>query len=801
MNMGIDAFGLLSFMGSIASIVSLAESVAKEKKDELPSIDASKMASDLEGIADAVDNYLATKYDKPVISNKERDDVKDRFFSENKNLIFMKEDVSRLIDSYLNQLEILLEKRMSLGECVIKKQIDDLGSDINSQLTFQKKALDVIQKESKIAVEKIEELYKRGDKSAFLKAYYDQKQHEFEDAPSGPTVVGNWSIDKAYIDVEVDKKTQKNTYARASEYIIKWCREYECGAHLIYGQPGHGKTTLGLKLVHDYIVGNVDFKVFSFPLVSPCYQMITGERINIYDVLRLDKYNDESKLDDKLIENSLIILDGYDELQATLPQDSQFADPVVFFSFINTFAIEKKAYILITTRTITVDGLTKNRKKELRKIGDLISMKCLSPEDQNDWINAHNPNYIEKFSNLRETYSKIKESQNTEEVDIFGIPFIFLMTVAAEFDDKADNLVQLYDKLLEATLKRRKPNIREEEIIAERKKYEDIALKMMANYGKYAVIPGRNKQDYSLYTYSYYMKAYSGYADCNSDEINRFIEFYHRTFYEYFLAYSLYNRFNEATEENVDEFLCELEKGYPSSEVIRYIRQIIGDNGGCTYNDEVRKRIENTDALIIRDGENPLTRCNRIFVNALNLMNLFANGLSIHEDIAPNYSSYKDTKLCQLLRQFKCTQVDFSGSKMMGAHIDRTDLRKADFTNASMQNSDMFRTMFDSSLFVSTNMSYGRFEDGSFTKAIFNRVDMRGANFKRGNFTDATFTDVIIDDGTQFDNATFDRLTTNVDLSSRIPEFFDLVKEGKIHYVNDKKADSDNNTEVDSGIN
>lgn len=240
-----DILTFLSVTGSLASIASEVRTISKhykEKREKFPSNVCSDLVLNHKYCSDIVEEFIVSRY-STIISNEERNIVKNEFYARHSDLKNKHEYADPLLDSCFEQLEILLNERMSVGERVIKKQIDDFG---------------------------------------------------------------NLSIKQAYIDIEVNKNYQGSN--RASEYIIRWCKQYDCGAHLLYGQPGHGKTTLGLKLVYDYIVGNIDFKVFCFPLVSPFYHMIDGDVIRIYDALLLDQYNRKSRLDDKLIENSLIIL-------------------------------------------------------------------------------------------------------------------------------------------------------------------------------------------------------------------------------------------------------------------------------------------------------------------------------------------------------------------------------------------------------------------------------------------------------------------------------------------------------------
>lgn len=796
---------LLSLTGSLASIVSeskAAKALYDEKKIAPSPPDYSMVPEDMKPFVEAVDEYLSSKKSLPIITEKERAAFCEEFYRRYRELYYNHDYCDRLINQALNELEAYLQVKMSVGEKVIRRQLDGQAQELNA----------ISQKQDLI----LEVLLQEHSSNKALANYYERKRKEFEEKPKDSSIVGGMSLKDAYI--EIDVAFTKNEVRKATDFLISRCEKYPCGAYVLYGEPGHGKTTFGLKLVYDYIVGHIKFKVFSFPLVSPYYSIVDGDKLHIYDALLLDKYQTDSKLDDELIENSLIILDGYDELQTTLRPDNPYTSFIRFYKAINEFAEDKKAHILITTRSMTIDGLSKEEIKILKKSPNrLVKMELMTEESQTSWIQSHVPEYLPKYLHLRERFAESKKPNEIKE-DIFGIPFIFLMVVAAEFDDEADNLVELYDKLFDSTFRRRNPEISKSDIRKEREKYEYLAYLMYLDKGKYAEISNSiDLGDYSLYTYSYYMKVFLAGQDADdeaiekistidageSTEFRRFIEFYHKTFFEYFLAYYLYNQFQNVTEESADDFLYAIGERNIEFYVLKYIKQIV-ENRQEQYNKTIQERLEKNNALIVRDDPEPLRRANTIFINAMKLMNVISGGLAIHDTITGSFSSYEDTKLCSMLRLYRCRGIDLSGAKMTGAHLDRVDFRKSDFVGADMTGSadfsmsffntcsfkdanlegiQMFRAIFDGSFMIGTNMSNGRYEEGSFKKTKFEKADLRGSNFKKVNMSGAKLTDVIVDENTDFTGAIFDGMTTNVDLSVCITDFRELVDRGTIKFL------------------
>lgn len=585
----------------------------------------------------------------------------------------------------------------------------------------------------------------------------------------------------------------------AIDIIRYWFNSAPAGVRVLFGEPGHGKTTICYKLMYDFITGAVEYKgnVFFFPLVSPTYSIVSpGDIIDIYNVFRLDKFCGASILDRQLIEGSLIILDGYDELQVALGNTSKFSNLVEFFNLLDEFAISHNAHILLTTRSTSVDRSAPGMKKKVNK--SLIEMKPMREEQQNNWILEHQPSYLEKFKIQRSRFANIKDMAG----NIMGIPFVFILMVVAKFDDDAGNLVDLYDKLFEATFERRGKSV--EEIYKEHLNYELLAFKIFEQGDKNALVSSLEEGiRVNLFAFSYYLTIKT---DEDIEEQNGYYEFYHRTFYEYFLAWKLYRAFEKMDDPDV--FLYYLSYGILSDYVQKYLAQIKSNNKKKeNYKAQANllmKYIEKTDAVILRGGEsNRIDKCMKIFLNAVNFIQIFVESLVIHDKVTNTYSEYEDTALCRLFRTYSCNRINLSGATMVGGHYDHADFRKGnlrnanmsgkvdisfaslmniDFSEADMSNIDMYRSVCDFAVFLSTNLNGARLEEVSFKKAKFFGTDLRGANFKRANLTRAVFNDILIDENTSFVGAEVMGLQTNVDLSiaKGMENYREMVDQGVI---------------------
>ena len=268
-------------------------------------------------------------------------------------------------------LQSRLCKALTSGEKYIVKQINSLNDKMNQIQTE-------INYELKPISNSLQRLLERtGLEKETLKKYYAGFKRRFEEIPDEEKqeLIGNLSLRESFIDITADMG-KSFTGCSAIGIIRHWFNSTSAGVRVLFGEPGHGKTTICYKLMYDFITDAAEYKgnVFFFPLVSPTYSIVSsGDIIDIYNAFRLDKFSSTSILDKQLIEGSLIILDGYDELQVALGNTSKYSNLVEFFNLLDEFAISHNAHILLTTRSTSVDRSAPGMKKKVNK--SLIEMK------------------------------------------------------------------------------------------------------------------------------------------------------------------------------------------------------------------------------------------------------------------------------------------------------------------------------------------------------------------------------------------------------------------------------------------
>ena len=230
--------------------------------------------------------------------------------------------------------------------------------------------------------------------------------------------------------------------------IQDWSRKDTSGVMLIHGEPGHGKTTLCRKAVCEHILKRFcpdKTNVFWFRL-NPAFAediiengkfvlknaFCWGNPAGKFGEIPLEKNEEE-------YQNSVIFLDGYDELKAQLHGVNKNLKD--FITAAKQMAQDYDMHIVITTRTRSLSD-------EGRLNIPSFQFAPISKDEQDAWIEKNARDYKEDFEELRASSEKMEE--------MLGIPILFRMVVKAKLKSTtAKNVVDLYDTLFKATMERR----------------------------------------------------------------------------------------------------------------------------------------------------------------------------------------------------------------------------------------------------------------------------------------------------------------------------------------------------------
>lgn len=181
------------------------------------------------------------------------------------------------------------------------------------------------------------------------------------------------------------------------------------------------------------------------------------------------------------------------------------------------------------------------------------------------------------------------------------------------------------------------------------------------------------------------------------------VEFLHRSFYQYFLAYFLYRKMSEIdNEESAEAFLCCLAERRIDNDILNYIRQIHEKKHDIMKEEceQIIDTLEQTGTIIERASkapnekgtaeQNQLLRCKNILVNALSICCI----VLATEKSRFTISLRKKENIHAAMRRYNCSdiwlkKVDLSVANLTGANLTGTNLIEASLVGANLSGADL----------------------------------------------------------------------------------------------------------------
>ena len=519
-------------------------------------------------------------------------------------------------------------------------------------------------------------------------------------------------------EIYIDAYSVKPPETKILNTIEQWSKEEKSGVILIHGEPGHGKTTLCRKAVYEYYSKRFckdKTNVFWFRL-NPAFAegIIENGKVVLKNAfcwgdpeIGLNEIRLEEN--EKEYQNSIVFLDGYDELKVQLHRnDLNLAN---FIDSAEQLARLYNIHIVITTRTRSLnDEFVSSSIKKLQ-------FAPMSEEQQNKWIEKNAPGYKEDFEVLRASSEEMKE--------MLGIPILFRMVVEAQLKSTAaKNVVDLYDTLFEATMLRRKMKGRN--IEGWHKEYEQLAYEIYCNDETFANMRGKELPEDFLYLF--YLKG-------NGEKR---VEFLHRSFYQYFLAYFLYRKMSEIdNEENAEAFLRCLAERRIDDDVLNYIQQIQEKKPDITQKEceQIINTLEQSDVTgqalnILGENENIAEYLDL----RLHCENILTNALSICCTIATVEENEFTTSLCKkenihtAMRGHNCDYIQLGHANLKGANLSGAILNQANLVDTDLIRADLIEAKLIGAKLIGAKLIGASLDGTDLSGADLSGANLRGAD-------------------------------------------------------------------------
>lgn len=614
-------------------------------------------------------------------------------------------------------------------------------------------------------------------------------------------------------DMSGSGKTQKAMIGHnqsVREYLEYWVtgKDY---ITIICGEPGHGKTSLGWKAVYDFYKGgwleNKVENVFCFSLNPTGLEK--SDKIGIFDNKDIwpflswnrdnkRRYEPMQKAKKGDCKNSLIFLDGYDELKESVPGHTMNELLAAIWEFLKEYEEScVRPHIVITTRRMAIPPASERKEYEYPDEEEsVIPIKELQPVDekrQYEWISTYSEhlrklrkenaiftdNYIKKYKKM---YGHLKPEDDLKE--ILGVPIIFRMVVVQGYiPNSGDHPAAIYDDLFKKTLQRHNVASQEGGAGLVRRKLSRHALRVYADNGDSAEVNDDPDMKKSPWIYAFYTRYRNeSVGNRTTGNILR-VGFLHKTFYEYFLAAGITSWLKCCREDGklcidgkeiapLADLFSVLGKRRLSEEVLLsvrtlYLKEVDKEEKKKIWDEAfetVYRILRETDGILSFPKYEPIEPIEEEPVDRRDIRELF-NDIStmMQEEGSTPFSRGENVfwnalSICSMCghpiqmdssdiheKKYSVRWRDLRNYNMGGVHLERALLDTADLRGADLAGSYLEKAVFKSADLRGAHLERSHLQGANFYGANLKDADLRDAELTEAQFEGAVLRNAILD--------------------------------------------------------
>ena len=591
--------------------------------------------------------------------------------------------------------------------------------------------------------------------------YYDYVLEQYKKRNEGNELLGEESLEELYMQPSYYKS--ENRFGNVAQLFDDFISKVDSGVLWIVGEPGHGKTSMCIKAVADYVF-------------EKRYQQVSGVfwfRLNPHDVpemignqkLSLEKVFSWGLTDDSRdktfsldeMKGGLVFLDGFDELKSSLEKNDILDNR--FHTQVNQLAKRYKMHIVVTSRTRALEQVYSCTEENLIRGNAEIkcefrdgssrknAIKMLAPltaEEQMSWINElikvrkSNGKETADLEQYRQSFQSLQENKDIK--GLLEIPILLRMIVQNCYEPSSGNRVDLYRSLFNKTLLRQGIEEQRDRLHSV---YCQIAFRIFVydddsaefHKGEFKDIAGSD-----AYLYQYYLHTPETGAGTDKEDKYR-VTFLHRSFYQYFLSEFLYEKFKAITDvQSGKDFLKYLWSRRLDNYVLDNFRYMAkGVNTACKC---VLSAIEETDAILpiyenVSDAKERIgnyDKANNVFWNAVSTCNRLFQKENSHESLDLT------GRIAELISKYDCSVISlelssFKNASLQGANLFRADLTSANLTGANLTGAHLSIAHLTGANLTGANLTNAYLTGAHLTSADLTSADLRSAHLTRANLS------------------------------------------------------------------
>ena len=622
----------------------------------------------------------------------------------------------------------------------------------------------------------------KGTKYQSEPEYYDYVMGLYKKRNEGNRLLGEESLSELYMQLYYYES--EHIYGNVEKKLEEFCSIGESGVIWMVGEPGHGKTSMCIKAVADYVNlkrYNDVTGVFWFRL-NPQFipEMVGDHKLTLREAFSWGSIDGDrsEKIKPDNIKGSLVLLDGFDELKASLEKHGVLINQ--FYVQVNQLAKTYNLHIVVVSRTLALEQEESCRKDNLKKGVGFITCRYreggsynnavwmlapLSKEQQLDWVDRvikYREKKQDDTSELKLYKHKFPSLQKNSDISgLLEIPILLRMVVQNYFEPRSGNRVVLYRDLFDKTLMRQGIE-RDREVL--HKIYREIAFRIFVYDDDSAEI---NKAEFSeltssdAYLYQYYLHTPDEEVRVGKPELHR-VTFLHRSFYQYFLSEFLYEKLVEVKDERSGENILRYLWPRRLDEYIFDNLQLLS-NKGIDYQ-SIYKSIDKTDCLLpdyvnlagakVHIGN--YDKANNTFFNAVSIVNYLLQKEVFQEKLELT------NRIIELLAKYNCSNISLRNvliksiypsndnpegmivTRLFYATLSYADLSYADLSYALLIHSNLFKANLSMVNLRNANLSYDDLCHANLSCADLSYADLSDAKLINANLRNADLSNALL---------------------------------------------------------
>lgn len=503
------------------------------------------------------------------------------------------------------------------------------------------------------------------------------------------------------------------------------------------GEPGHGKSSFCKKMVYEYCKNGTSPKMFYFSLNPNDSSIIDKNKLILENIFKIE----DIKLGIEELRNSIVFLDGFDELYMAI-QDTNCKNINDFLNITLKLSQKYNFKAVVTSRKSCINI---KDKRLFNKNIPIINLAGLTYHQQKNWIEKYN-----KLSEIKYDINKLEIMYENERIkELIQIPILFQLIVDNDVDLNIQNQVELYNNIFEEIIIcREHETIRTENEFTVQNELEQIAFSIFKDTDKHTVM---KNEDLEIENAKKLRIIISFYFKNEIKSNIHIVEFIHRSFYQYYLAYYIYHNISEI-KKNQDStelrnFLKKLWYRKLDRDTLEFVEQISKFEENTFEDEDIRIILDeagNMDSwcVINEDIQDYQALDENINQPYEKQTNIFSNILSIlcFLKIPIGLDISNEEKIITLLKMFK-TKGNFEYIKIKSDshHIDlsRIDLSYANLNDADLSNVNLSSANLINANLVSADLSNANLVGADLSYAYLYDTYLNNANLINGYLFDA----------------------------------------------------------------